>query len=274
MIVVTRDPRRVVERTLAGLRGELAGLDAEVIVVDDGTVPALRRPDLERLLGTSRLCLLRREPRAGHHAGSARNAGIDRARGTVLVFLDGDCIPAPGFLRAHLARFAVTGRATVSIGHRRFVDADGLDPADLAADPSRALALPSVRSASNYGRAADRRMPELRTLAEHPYPYNVCHGCNLAVDRASVQAVGAFDEAFDGWWGYEDIDFGRRLHDAGSRLVYTPGAAVLHQERRDHRALGRGADRRRNFELLADRAPGYRAWRARNEGDFYTATVR
>ena len=62
----------------------------EVVVVDDGSVPPLPRPE-----GPVAVTLVRQD-NAGPAA--ARNLGASRARGTFLAFTDDDCVPRPDWL--------------------------------------------------------------------------------------------------------------------------------------------------------------------------------
>jgi glycosyltransferase involved in cell wall biosynthesis len=86
-------PARNAERTLVRVLDALAAQDpapAEVIVVDDrsidGTVAAARRRGARVV-----------EPAVRSFAGGARNAGWDEAGADLIVFLDADVVPGPGW---------------------------------------------------------------------------------------------------------------------------------------------------------------------------------
>lgn len=49
----------------------------------------------------------------------------------------------------------------------------------------------------------------------------------------AYRAVGGFDERY--FLYYEDVDFCRRLHSAGYRVVYEPAVSVIHEARRASR---------------------------------------
>lgn len=50
----------------------------------------------------------------------------------------------------------------------------------------------------------------------------------LLVRREAFDALGGFDEQFHPAW-LEDVDFCRRLHAAGHRVLLVPGARFLHE---------------------------------------------
>jgi GT2 family glycosyltransferase len=62
----------------------------------------------------------------------------------------------------------------------------------------------------------------------------------LLVRRSAFDAVGGFDPRFHPAW-FEDVDFCRRLRDAGWRIRYVAGARVVHEGGVAMRALGLGA---------------------------------
>lgn len=132
--------------------------------------------------------------------GAARNLGARRARGEVLVFVDSDCVPEDGWLRAHLERQRA-GRTVVG-GAVLWDDAPYWTLAD------------NISMFHAFDRdAAEGHRKFLPTL-------------NLSVDRSAWRAVGPMDgELRCG----EDVDWTIRANALGHRPWFDPEARVWHR---------------------------------------------
>jgi len=167
----------------------------------------------------------------GWGAASSRNAGIYVARNDVIVSLDADMICPPSFLESHMVWFHKSTKIA-TIGPKKFVDANKIEPADIVHNFTLISSLPEIHSVSNnlIGSRKDKRIPELKELKIHPFPSNCFHGGNVAYWREDALDVGQWDETFNGNYGYEDIDFGQRLFEKGTKLVLEDDATTYHQE--------------------------------------------
>ena len=120
VVVPTYRRPQALERTLRALVSERPPVPLEIVVSDDGSPEpegAQVAAAVERLAGTLsetpsagdppvRIRLVRQE-NAGPAA--ARNHGARATSAPLLVFLDDDCAPAPGFLAYHLAAHTAGG---------------------------------------------------------------------------------------------------------------------------------------------------------------------
>jgi len=205
-----------VRRLLTALsRQTVAAAEYEVIVPidgsDDGTREMIERFDAPyRLVGSW-------QPNRGRAA--ARNAGIRLAAGRIVVFLDDDMEPLPGFLRAHLDAHPP--------GSRRAV----IGPVPIHVDPSS----PPLVHFRREGMDA-----HLTRLAEHGYRlgFRDIYSGNLSLPRELLNQIGGFDETFT-LYGHEDYELALRLVRAGAELGYCPAATALQYYEKDYSDFAR-----------------------------------
>ena len=239
--------------TLAGLERQNHPRELfEVVVVDDGSEPPLRRPARTPL----DVRVVRRE-RRGFGLARARNAGARAAAHGILVFLDGDVVAESGLLAAH-ARWHHAVADALTLGFCAYVSAAGIDAAAVRARPASLRALFA-------GRARDRPWLE-RHMARtgdltsgHDDLFRAVTGHNLGISRAFFEEVGGFDEAFARYGG-EDTEFGYRVQMRGGLLVPVREAFAWHQGRfaevREAKARDQALQHAKLAQRIAD--PGFR----------------
>jgi GT2 family glycosyltransferase len=158
---------------------------------------------------------------------AALNAGFAAATGDVLLRCDDDLELQPHHVAGHLARHAASTVGVVGLCKNVF---------------------PATPYAHAYGKAADAR---LRGAA---YAHGVVAwrywAANVSVTREVAVQVGEYDEDYRGY-GWEDVDWGFRLHQAGVPVVIAGELEALHHgaaattTTRAQRAFHSGAARRR-----------------------------
>jgi GT2 family glycosyltransferase len=94
VVVPTRDRQADLERLLRALARQRTRYSFDVVVVDDGSEPAVDPSSLAELAAGR---LVRRH---GGGPAAARNAGAAAARGVFLLFTDDDTEPVPGWVDA------------------------------------------------------------------------------------------------------------------------------------------------------------------------------
>jgi GT2 family glycosyltransferase len=166
------------------------------------------------------------EPRRG--LGSARNAGIQASKGTLLAFLDDDARADPNWIPRLVAPFA--------------------DPQVLAVAGSvwaETLVNPVSQAFDRLYRA---HLPQSQLLvdaprAKHPFPLRLAMqgtGSNLAFRREAFERFGHFDARFGRGTRIgsgEETDLLLRLLRGGGKIVVEPAARIFHRHSTRWRAV-------------------------------------
>jgi mycofactocin glycosyltransferase len=209
VVIPVRDRAELLDRCLTGL-----GRAHPVIVVDDGS----RDPAAVAAVSAAHAATLVRRERNGG-AATARNTGLSHVDSELVVLLDSDCVPPPGWierLAAHLAD------PLVAVVAPRIVP--------VAADTTPVGRYNAVRGALDLGTREGTVAPGTRL----PYVPSAA----LVVRRAALLDVERDGNAFDPEMTCgEDVDLIWRLHAAGWRIRYDPSVHMGHHEPRTWPAL-------------------------------------
>lgn len=152
---------------------------------------------------------------------AARNRGVEEAStqgASVVALLDVDCIPVPSLVGDYataLSGLQQHGRPAVVSGRVQYLP-EGMTEKDFTIPVMQGLG-------SDNGL---RVVPA--TDAPAPGDPRMLWSLNLGVTVEDWNAVGGFDERFEGYGG-EDTDFGQRLKRAGGNMWWMRGARVFHQ---------------------------------------------
>ena len=220
-------PTRGGRQRLTTLLGRLEAQDEqrfEVVVVIDGDVDDSEGMLRRRVTGVPLQVVTFPENRG---RSAALNAGLAAARGRVLVRCDDDLEPGPDFVRRHLG--AHEGREVGVVGLYRNT-------------------FPDTPYARAYGRHADEHFRDAAYRAPADATWRYWAG-NASVTRETAELVGGYDEAFRAY-GWEDVDWGLRLHRSGVPVVLDRALETTHRlsavtaRSRVERAFFSGAARR------------------------------
>jgi glycosyltransferase involved in cell wall biosynthesis len=241
----------------------------ELIVVDDQSTVATQRR-LAQIATTAGAQFVRLPPapssgRRGGRRSEARNAAIRLATGEVMLFLDGDMLLSPGYLR-EIRRHHAYDRATMVRGQRIAISRAEQEKGDEHClsltvtspfhrhDDPISYALPragmggtsfllalaagamgtmritrrhfAAMIAQGVGPVAMSLAPPGTDLAPfYSQRWDYCASNNLSVRREHVVHGGGWDETFVGW-GEEDMDFAYRLYLRGIRPVLPVGTEI------------------------------------------------
>lgn len=224
VVIATHNRARSLDRLLRSLSAQQADARFEVIVVDDASTD-----DTPQLLDVARrdlpldLHVLRLDRNRG--PATARNQGWQSARSDLVCFTDDDCVPHPGWV-------------------------DHLLQGSAAADIVQGRTVPAPAQSGHRG-------PFSHTMTV-PHEDGLYSTCNIAYRRATLEAVGGFDEAFTMAYG-EDTDLAWRAIDTGATTAFVADAVVEHDVRpssfREHL---RGLRRREGLVHAVHKHPGLR----------------
>ncbi|PDT83715.1 glycosyltransferase family 2 protein [Sinorhizobium sp. BJ1] len=214
-IVCTRDRLRALAaciRSIEAACNACARITSELVVVDNGSTDGTPA-ELRRIAASSKMKItLVTEPRPG--LATARNAGMERARGRILVFVDDDCEIEPTYL-IDLQRHYANGEQRVIRGGR-----------------------------VELGKSCDQPFTIKRSkiparLSRDVHPGGFVLGCNMTMHREVADLVGRFDERFGAGaplHSAEDTDYLVRAFQLGIPVEYVPDMTVFHHHGRTSRA--------------------------------------
>lgn len=213
IVIPTFNRRDSLAVTLQGLaRQDYPASQFEVFVISDGSTDGT--DDFVRRQAAQVPYKLSLLTQANAGPARARNRGIEAAQGTIVIFLDDDVEPCPGFLTAH-ARHHESHGNTVVIG-------------PLSPDPAQSRQEPPW-IAWEHAMLQKQYVGWATGLFTQVNPCNFYSG-NASVRRAQLQAVGGYDESFT---RQEDVELACRLQcQFRPDFVFDPAAEALHRPRR------------------------------------------
>jgi GT2 family glycosyltransferase len=213
--VVNTEARELLLRCLDAIAAEQATLDfaTEVLVLDnasgDGSASAARRhPATDEVIAL--------ELRRGK--GENDSELLRRARGRLCLLLNEDSELLPG--ATHVLREALDANPRAGAAGARLLRPDGRRQPSAWRFPTPLTAL--------VGALFLHRRYTVQSRGEHTREVDWAQSAALLVRREAAEQIGWFDPDF---FVYSDeVDFCKRLRQAGWRTLYVPGAAAIHHE--------------------------------------------
>jgi GT2 family glycosyltransferase len=210
IVIPTRARLAYLEVALRSIAPAAQRAGAEVLVVDDAGASDAAR-ELAGRFGA------RYEPHARPLGlNVARNTGVQRSDGELVVFVDDDIRASPGWLDALL-------------------QAAGENPeVDVLTGPITAR----LEGRGGWGsHSCGREGPAITTLelGRHDTDAQYAWGANMAIRRSALERVGPFDVSLEHGGDEQEWQERLRAQTPGARVLYVAGAAV------EHRRAGRDA---------------------------------
>jgi GT2 family glycosyltransferase len=206
-IVCTRNRAAALEACINSIEAACkacSALSCELVVVDNGssddTVQRLSRIAAKSVIPVTWMV----EPRIG--LAAARNSGMERARGRILIFIDDDCVVDNSYLQDLDRHYSADERCIIRGGR-----VDLGSPQDLPFTIKRS-------------RFRARFTPDV-------HPGGFVLGCNMTMHREAAIRIGRFDERFGAGGplrSAEDTDYLVRAYQLGIPIEYVPDMTVQH----------------------------------------------
>ncbi len=182
----------------------------EVIIVDDGstdgTIRFIQNASYQFRFRIKYFFQQNKGP------GKARNLGMERSTGDILLFIDSDCMLPEDYLRKV---------------HDAFLN----EPIDAFGGPDRSAAdFSAWDKAVNYTLTSFFTTGGLRGSAGMQFARYYPRSFNMGFKRGIYEEIGGFGSIYH--YG-EDIEFSHRILESGARVAYLPEAFVYHKRRSD-----------------------------------------
>jgi len=213
--VVNTDQRELLLRCLDAIGAEREQLDlqTEVLVLDNGSTDGSAAAARQHPATSELLALAQRRGK-----GENDSELLQRARGHYCLLLNEDSELRPGATAALHAALETDPRAAAAGARLLRPDGD--------AQPS-AWRFPTPLSAI-VGALFLHRRYTVQSSGEATRTVDWAQSAALLVRREAAEQIGWFDPAF---FVYSDeVDFCKRLRDAGWRTLFVPGAVAVHHE--------------------------------------------
>lgn len=207
VIVVVYNQLQSLRLVLRALLAQDFSGSYEIIVTDDGSSTELFHACREELNKSSIPTKYVWQQDCHFRAAAARNNGIKISKGRIILFLDGDLVPALDTLRKHIE--VHTSPKMMVAGNRKWrgeLSDDTKLPTGSIEEVIKFLESGSFVDEKSRRREEVERQRRKKWLAS-PYPWRACFSGNVSVGWSPEVR---FDENFIGW-GPEDWEFNHRL---------------------------------------------------------------
>ena len=203
--------------------------DFEVIFCDDGSGRDTAEVIAQFAQSTSIPVQSVWQEHQGFRKCKILNQALIKARGDLLIFLDGDCVPHWQFVEDHLNQqekgFYLAGRR-VELGPQlsakispKWVEEGYFDW------PHPSLIWSALQGDSEFiNRSVRVTSPVLRSWLRMNHVVDL-KGCNYSVPKSVLLALNGFDETYEGY-GREDTDVEIRLQNYGLKIKSMKGLAL------------------------------------------------
>lgn len=208
IIIPTYNRGKLLCNTLRNLIGQLP-TDGEIVVVDQSDEICSELMEIAKNHSTQ-IHYYKIFVKGLPHA---RNYGLKRAIGEIIIFCDDDVIPNHNFIENHLQNYK--GKEVGGVGGRIILK--GNQSHD---DSNHNKTIGKIRWWDAY--LIDNFDATERAYIDH------VQGCNMSFRKEALIKAGGFDERFGGSAHLEETDLCLRIRRGGYKIVFDPKAELIH----------------------------------------------
>ncbi len=220
VVIPTRNGVHLLGECLRALQAQTYA-DFETIVVDDASTDGTR----DALSNHPHVVAVYLTGRRGHGFVAAANAGLARARGDIIVLLNNDAVPDPGWLEALVG--ALERHTWAGMAASRLVLYDRPGVFHSTGDYYGLDGVPGSRGVWQ----TDEGRYDAEEEVFGPCAAAAAYRRSVLADLAQCDGTQPPGYVFDPqlWMYCEDVDLNLRARLRGHRTVYVPTARVLHR---------------------------------------------
>jgi len=208
IIIPTYNRGKLLCNTLTNLIGQLP-TDGEIVVVDQSDEVYSELMEIAKNHSTQ-IHYYKIFVKGLPHA---RNYGLKRAIGEIIIFCDDDIIPSQNFIKNHLQNYKE--KEVGGVGGRIILNGN------------QSHDNPNLNKVIGKIRWWDAYLIDNFDATEMAYIDHV-QGCNMSFRKEALIKAGGFDERFGGSAHLEETDLCLRIRKAGYKLVFDPKAELVH----------------------------------------------
>lgn len=188
----------------------------EIIIADDGSGPETKKLIDSTITGSKHSIQHLWQEDHGFRKTIILNQAIQAAQGEYLIFLDGDCIVQPDFVKRHRE----LAKPKMMVTGSRVLLSESLTKKILGWSHWNFEAFQSHLISYRLNGGINKFWPIVIKLGQgswriyQKFVWRRIKGCNMACWKKDALAIDGFDESMTGW-GHEDADFVFRLQHAG-----------------------------------------------------------
>jgi len=199
VIIPSYNSEKTIERTLSSLKGQSYSDPYEIILVDSS------QDDTPKIVREKFPDIIYIHLKQKTDPGTARNLGVEKSSGEIILFTDSDCIAELEWIEKLVTLHKTTNYAAVG-----GAVVNGNDPKN---DVAWAGYLAEFREfLPGHGKK------EISHIAT----------CNISYKRKFFEALGGFNPDY---YPQEDMEFNYRLINSGEKILFYPKAQIKHFHR-------------------------------------------